>query len=214
MEGVRSCGPMQLPSDERQDQWPGGEGLVHARSILLGILCVAAGVLVVTGIALFFLYRPTTQQAWPGVFTESHDWDVRLSSGLRLIHRFAAWLAVPTAIATGVVVAVGRSPTASRWTGPALGIAFPITAFAASFTGFLLPWDQLALSAVTVGSNVQGYRILFDPVVRFVLIGGVEVSPQTVIRWLLLHVLLLGPALVALVVLGWRRQRAPVAGGH
>jgi len=109
---------------------------------------------------------------------------------------------------------MGRSPTASRWTGPALGAGIPITTLAASFTGFLLPWDQLALSAVTVGSNPRGYRVLFDPVVRFVLIGGVEVSPQTLIRWLLLHMLFLGLALGALVVLGWRRQRAVVAAGQ
>ena len=205
---------MQSFSNERQHRGPEGDDLARARSILLGILSVAVAVLVVTGIALFFLYRPTTRQAWPGLLTESYEWDVRVSSGLRLIHRLAAWLAVPTAIATGVVVAMGRSPTASRWTGSALGAGIPITTLAASFTGFLLPWDQLALSAVTVGSHVRGYRVLFDPVVRFVLIGGVEVSPQTLNRWLLLHMLFLGPALVALVGLGWRRQRAVVAAGQ
>ena len=204
---------MQLPSDHRQESGPGGNDLARARSILLGILSVAVGVLVVTGIALFFLYRPTTRQAWPDLLTGSYDWDVRVSTGLRLIHRLAAWLAVPTAIATGVVVAMGRSPAASGWTGPALGAGIPITTLAAVFTGFLLPWDQIALSAVTVGSHVRGYRILFDPVALFVLIGGVEVSPQALIRWLLLHMLLLGSALVALVVLGWRRQQAVVAAG-
>jgi quinol-cytochrome oxidoreductase complex cytochrome b subunit len=202
---------MQPFSNERQHRGPEGDDLARARSILLGILSVAVAVLVVTGIALFFLYRPTTRQAW---LTESYEWDVRLSSGLRLIHRLAAWLAVPTAIATGVVVAMGRSPSASRWTGPALGAGIPLTAIAASFTGFLLPWDQLALWAVTVGSNVRGYRVLFDPVVRFVLIGGVEVSPQTLIRWFLLHMVFLGLALMALVGLGWRRQRAVVAAGQ
>ena len=77
--------------------------------------------------------------------------------------------------------------------------------------GFLLPWDQLALSAVTVGSEVRGYRVLFEPTVRFVILGGVEISPGTIIRWFLIHVLVLGPALVGLVALGWRRHRAEIA---
>lgn len=205
---------MPLPSDTRQLPQPGRDGVARAPSMLLGILSVAVGVLIVTGIALFFLYCPTTRQAWPGILTESYDWDVRVSSALRFIHRLAAWVAVLTAVATGVALALRRPATGSRWTGPVLGAGLPITTLAAFFTGLLLPWDQLALWAVTVGSNVRGYRIVFDPVVRFVLIGGVEISRHTLIRWLLVHMLLLGPALVALVVLGWRPKRADVAAGQ
>jgi hypothetical protein len=43
--------------------------------------------------------------------------------------------------------------------------------------------------------------------VRFTIVGGVEVSPNTIILWLLIHSLVLGPALVALVVFAWRRAR-------
>lgn len=107
-------------------------------------------------------------------------------------------------------MAIGRSPTASRWPRPLLGAGIPITTLGAFFTGFLLPWDQLALSTVKVGSTVRGYTVLFDPAVLFVLIGGVEISPGTLMRWLVVHVVL-GPALVALLVLGWRRQRVLAA---
>lgn len=202
---------MQIPSDAREQPDPRPDALARARSILLGILSAAVGALVVTGIALFFLYRPTALQAWPDLFTESYGWDLRVSYGLRLLHRLAAWLAVPAAVATGVVMAIGRSPTASRWPRPLLGAGIPITTLGALFTGFLLPWDQLALSTVKVGSTVRGYTVLFDPAVLFVLIGGVEISPGTLIRWLVVHVLVLGPALVALLVLGWRRQRVVAA---
>ena len=205
---------MQPPHDAREHPQSGRANVARARSILLGTLSVEVGVLIITGIALFFLYRPTTRQAWPDLITGSYDWDVRVSSALRLIHRLAAWLAVPTAVATGVALAIRRHANASRRAGSALGTGLPITAFAGFFTGLLLPWDQLALWAVTVGSNVRGYRVLFDPVVRFVLIGGVEVSRHTVIRWLLIHIFLLGPALVALVVLGWRLQRTDIAPGQ
>ena len=61
---------------------------------------------------------------------------------------------------------------------------------------------------VTINSDYNGYRPLFGSQVRFVLLGGTEVSPATVTRWLLVHMLVLGPAVVGVVVLGWRRHLA------
>jgi quinol-cytochrome oxidoreductase complex cytochrome b subunit len=60
-----------------------------------------------------------------------------------------------------------------------------------SFTGYLLPWDQLALWAVTVGTNMMGYTPVFGNEVRFVLLGGKEIGTETLLRWYVLHVLLL-----------------------
>ena len=40
-----------------------------------------------------------------------------------------------------------------------------------SFTGYLLPWDQLSLWAVAVGTNMMGYTPVFGNQVRFVLLG-------------------------------------------
>ena len=50
-----------------------------------------------------------------------------------------------------------------------------------SFTGYLLPWDQLALWAVTVGTNMMGYTPVFGDQVRFVLLGGVEIGTDTLL---------------------------------
>ncbi|HEV2124555.1 MAG TPA: hypothetical protein VGW38_17515, partial [Chloroflexota bacterium] len=60
---------------------------------------------------------------------------------------------------------------------------------------------------VPVGAHVRGYSILFGSTVRFAIVGGVEVSPDTLILWLLVHSLVLGPALVGLVVFACRRTR-------
>jgi quinol-cytochrome oxidoreductase complex cytochrome b subunit len=60
---------------------------------------------------------------------------------------------------------------------------------AAGATGFLLPWDQLALSRVAVGTNISGYgRILFGNDVKSVLVGSAEVGPATFARWFWVHV--------------------------
>lgn len=182
-------------------------GLGRARSVLLAILSVEVAVLVVTGVALFFLYRPSTSQAWSDVVVESTDWDIRVAQALRRIHRLASQLAVPTALATGVAVALGRE-SVRTWPRAATGAGIALSALVASFTGYLLPWDQLALWAVTVGSDMKGYRPFFNDTVRFVLIGGVEVSRTGFVRWLLLHMLVVGPALAILVAVGWRSHRS------
>jgi quinol-cytochrome oxidoreductase complex cytochrome b subunit len=181
--------------------------LSRARSVLLTILGIEIAVLLVTGIALWFAYRPTARQSWGDLVTEAYSWEVRVAHGLRLVHRLASGFAVPTALGVGIVVAFSRQAHVRRWRATALGAGIAVTTLAASFTGFLLPWDQLALWSVTVGSYVGGYGILFGSTVRFAIVGGVEVSPDTIILWLLIHSLVLGPALVGLVVLARRRHR-------
>lgn len=196
-----------VPETHRAHPGSGRDGVSRACSILLRVLSVEIAVLVVTGIALWFLYRPTADQAWGDLVTERYEWDVGIGLGLRLVHRLASWFAVPTAVAAGIVVVLRRWRRARPWHAGALGCGIAATSLAASFTGFLLPWDQLALWSVSVGSHVRGYSILFGPTVRFAIVGGVEVSPSTIILWLLIHSLVLGPALVALVVFAWRRTR-------
>src|SRR6476620_3636701 len=57
-------------------------------------------------------------------------------------------------------------------------------------SGYLLPWDQLSLWAVTVGTNMIGYTPVFGDQVKFVLLGGKEIGNETLLRWYVLHVLM------------------------
>lgn len=184
--------------------------LSRARQLLLTALSLEVAVLVLTGIALFFVYRPSVGQSWPGLLAShvNESGSVRFAAGVRLLHRFASALAVFTAVATGVVVAVSGRKNIRRRPGAIIGAGLALTTVAASFTGFLLPWDQLALWAVTINSDFNGYRPLFGTHVRFVLLGGTELSPATVTRWLLIHMLVLGLAVVGIIILGWRRHLA------
>lgn len=95
-----------------------------------------------------------------------------------------------------------------------LGAAVALATLVVSFAGYLLPWDQLALWAVTVGSDIDGYGILFSGDVRFVLVGGAEVAPSTIVRWLIVHVVMAGPVLSLLIALAWRRHLPARAAGR
>lgn len=85
-------------------------------------------------------------------------------------------------------------------------------------TGYLLPWDQLGLWAVSVGDGLEGYRWLTGDRVRFVVIGSTEIGPDTLLVWLVVHV---AAAFVVAVLLtaAWRtlarrpHQTPPTATG-
>jgi quinol-cytochrome oxidoreductase complex cytochrome b subunit len=181
------------------------QGLSAVRRIVLWVLTAEVAVLLVTGVALFFLYRPATDRHWTELLGTHESWDVKLAHGIRLVHRLASLLAVATAVAAGVLVTMRGSPTLRRWSGAVVGLATALATLAASFTGFLLPFDQIAVWAVTVGTNMRGYRMMFGDQVRFVIIGSSEISRVTLIRWLLIHMLVLGPLVVIAVALAWRR---------
>jgi quinol---cytochrome c reductase cytochrome b subunit, bacillus type len=77
-----------------------------------------------------------------------------------------------------------------------------------AFTGYLLPWDQLAVWAVTVGTEMAGFTPLFGQQVQFVLLGGTVIGPETLLRWYVLHVLALPFFLtIFLAVHFWRIRK-------
>jgi quinol-cytochrome oxidoreductase complex cytochrome b subunit len=53
----------------------------------------------------------------------------------------------------------------------------------------LLPWDQLGIWAVTVGTNMAGATPFVGDQVRFLLIGGYEIGDSALVRWYVLHVM-------------------------
>ncbi len=171
--------------------------LARAHRILLGAVVVVAVVLAVTGVWLTFNYRPNAAQAW-------RDLDMP-SAGIgwaRLTHQVATALLVPLVVAFLVVGVV-----ASRRWRPATALL--VTTLALTWTGFLLPWDQLALWAVTVGTDYQGMiAAAFNDDVRFVLIGGVEISQATLRLWFLVHTVALTVAFAGLLALAARSVRS------
>lgn len=177
-----------------------------AQRIVLGALLLELLVLAATGVALFFVYRPAAPQGWTGA---EPDGDLVVTA-VRTAHRVVSSLTVLTA-AAAVVVFVATSARKRTW---AVAGALVGAVLAASFTGYLLPWDQLALWAVTVGEGLSGYRPMFSERVRFVLIGGTEVGPDTVVRWLGVHGVVLGPLAFALVLVlaRWRRRSRQAVG--
>lgn len=172
--------------------------------VALGAFAFEIVGLLVTGVALFFLYRPTGAQPWLGSDAPSEA----VVSLLRGTHRALSTLAVLTALAAAVLTIATATATARRALAIVGGVSLLVTTCAATFTGSLLPWDQLALSAVPAGENLTGYRPFLGDDVRFVLMDGFEVESGTFRAWLVLHALVSTPLASILAVVLWRRARA------
>jgi quinol-cytochrome oxidoreductase complex cytochrome b subunit len=98
-----------------------------------------------------------------------------------------------------------RSPS-RRVAAAATG--FAVLGLAASFTGYLLPWDQLALWAVTIGAKLPGglWGAAFSDQVRFVLMRNREISQSELRTWFLVHAFVLPPLIAATLFAAFFRR--------
>ncbi len=92
-----------------------------------------------------------------------------------------------------------------------LGVVLLVLTLLLSFTGYLLPWDQLAFWAITVGTNIAASVPLIGDQLREFLLGGSLVGQNTLIRFYVLHVVFLPLALFAVAV--WHMWRIRKDGG-
>src|SRR3954468_4321766 len=111
--------------------------------------------LTVTGIFLMFFYRPESTTAWTDI--QSLQTSVAFGLLVRNMHRWGAHLMVLSVflhMARVFYHGAYKPPREFNWV---IGVILLTLTLLLSFTGYLLPWDQLALWAVTVGTNMMGY---------------------------------------------------------
>src|SRR5437763_1768430 len=162
-------------------------------------------ILAVTGIFLMFFYRPTSVNAWHDIKTL--ETAVTFGSLVRNMHRWGAHLMVLSVFLHMSRVfyhGAYKPPREFNWVVGVMLLQFTLLL---SFTGYLLPWDQLALWAVTVGTNMMGYTPVFGNQVRFVLLGTKEIGTETLLRWYTLHVLMLPFVVVIFMAIHFWRVR-------
>jgi quinol-cytochrome oxidoreductase complex cytochrome b subunit len=143
--------------------------------------------LTITGIFLMFYYAPTADRAYADVAALSTS--VVFGSLVRNMHRWGAHLMVLTVFLHMSRVfyhGAYKPPREFNWV---VGVVLLLLTLLLSFSGYLLPWDQLALWAVTVGTNMAGFVPVVGDQVKFGLLAGAEVSANTLLRFYVLHVL-------------------------
>lgn len=161
--------------------------------------------LTITGIFLMFYYAPTAEAAYQDI--QELSTSVAFGSLVRNMHRWGAHFMVLTVFLHMSRVFYHGAYKAPREFNWVVGVVLLLLTLLLSFTGYLLPWDQLALWAVTVGTNMASFVPVFGSQVQFTLLGAVAVSADTLLRWYVLHVLFLPFIIVIFMAIHFWRVR-------
>ncbi len=185
----------------------------------LGISLIAQFlILSVTGILLMVYYKPSVDMAYASM--KDIHYVVPTGRFIRNIHRWAAHLMVITVIlhmARVFYTSAYKSPREFNWL---IGMMLFVLTLALSFTGYLLPWDQLAYWAITIGANIAASpnelvhalglpsSLNIGDIQKELLLGASTVGQDALIRFYMLHVIVLPIILTVLMgVHVWRIRK-------
>ena len=173
---------------------------VHRHTVwyyLGGMTLFLLVVQVSTGILLLFYYRPSAEEAHESIqFLMA---EVEFGWLIRSIHSWAANLMIFTLFVhlfSVLLLKAYRPPREVTWFS---GIGLMGLAMAFGFTGYLLPWNELAYFATKVGTEITGAVPVAGPFLRRLLRGGDEVTGATLTRVYGIHVAVL-PGLTGLLL--------------
>lgn len=178
----------------------------------LGLIsAVLFAVLTLTGLALMLYYVPYPPEAYRSM--KDLQFVVTFGIILRNMHRWSAHAMVAVVFFhmcrvfwTGSY----KSPREFNWV---VGVSLFLLTLLLSFTGYLLPWDQLAFWAITVGTNIAAYAPVVGAELKFLLLGGHVIGPTTLLRFYVLHCVLLPLAMAMLVSFHvWRVRKDGLSG--
>jgi len=164
----------------------------HARRwfyCLGGITAFLFVVQAITGILLAFYYKPTPSEAYASIrFIETQ---VHFGAAIRAIHHWCANGMIVVCVAHALRVFVTgayKAPRELNWVGGALLLMLTL---AFSFTGYLLPWDQRAYWATTVGTEMAGSVPDFGTLALEFMRAGWTITDVTLSRFYAAHILVL-----------------------
>jgi len=170
-----------------------------------GLSALLMLVLGLTGILLTKSYTPSPDQAYYDILNLRTS--IPFGELIRNIHHWAANLMIITTTLHMLRVfytGAYRLPRALNWF---FGVSLLVLILMANFTGYLLPWDQLAFWAITVATSLVTYIPVIGTEISRILLGGPEVGAATLLNFYSLHIAVLPPAIFILMSYHFWRVR-------
>jgi len=216
----KALGPPTLPTDDRGRMRMVVDNIVlhlHPTKIpestlrwsytwgLGGLATLLVLILGLTGTFLELNYTPRPEQAYLDILAlKTNVW---FGDFLRNLHHWSANLLIVVVVLhlwRVFFTAAYRDQRANNWI---IGIFMLLLVLGENFTGYLLPWDQLAYWAITVGTGILSYLPIIGAPISQTLLGGPEVSAATLLNFYSLHISFIPIAILALMSLHFWRIR-------
>lgn len=154
-----------------------------------GLLLMLFMILAVTGILLIFNYTPSPDEAYNSMIALQTE--VNFGNLIRNLHHWSGNLMVVVGVLHLLRVFYTNGFASPREFNWVMGIVLLLLIVTANFTGYLLPWDQLAYWAITVGTSIFQYIPLVGDSLTRLLLGGPEVGAATLTNFYGLHIALI-----------------------
>ncbi|MCA9932737.1 MAG: cytochrome b N-terminal domain-containing protein [Anaerolineales bacterium] len=162
-----------------------------------GISATLTVILIITGVLMMFRYDASVDTAYASI--QMMETQVLFGSLIRALHHWSANLLVVTAFLHLLRVFFTGGFMDGRSTNWTIGVILLLIVLGFNFTGYLLPWDQLAYWAITVGTSLLGYIPLIGQAISDFLLAGPEVGQGALRNFYAIHVAVL-PALLILLM--------------
>jgi quinol-cytochrome oxidoreductase complex cytochrome b subunit len=172
-----------------------------------GMAAVLVFLLFGTGLMLKFVYEPFPGRAYDSIlYLNNH---VPFGQLIRNIHwwsanglLFVTFLHFLRVFYTGAFAA----PRQFNWI---IGLTLFTAVIFSNFTGYLLPWDQLAYWAITINTSMLEYIPVVGPGLKQLVLGGVEPGPTTILNFYAIHTAILPTLLLFILPFHfWRTRKA------
>jgi quinol-cytochrome oxidoreductase complex cytochrome b subunit len=164
----------------------------------LGGISVFLGLLLgITGVLLMFRYDASIDRAYISV--QELESTVVFGALIRSIHHWSANLLVVTSFLHLLRVFFTGGYKKGRTANWFIGIVLLLIVLAFNFTGYLLPWDQLAYWASTVGTSLLGYIPMIGTELSKFIMGGTVLGQGTLRNFYAIHVAALPILMVAIL---------------
>jgi quinol-cytochrome oxidoreductase complex cytochrome b subunit len=178
--------PVSVPKPALRFSYTWGLGGI---SVFLGLL------LGITGVLLMFRYDASIERAYVSI--QELEATVVFGSLIRGIHHWSANLLVGTTFLHLLRVFYTGGYKNGRTTNWFIGVALLLIVLAFNFTGYLLPWDQLAYWASTVSTSLLGYIPYIGRELSKFIMGGTIVGQGTIRNFYAIHVAALPILMIA-----------------
>jgi quinol-cytochrome oxidoreductase complex cytochrome b subunit len=163
----------------------------------------------ISGVFLKFVYLPFPGKAYESIITLQNE--IMFGQLIRNIHYWSAVLLLLVTFLHLLRVYFTGAFTNPRQFNWVIGLGLFFLVIFSNFTGYLLPWDQLAYWAITICIGIVGYIPWVGPWLQDMIRGGSEVGPVTISIFYTFHTFILPASLVFLM--GFHFWRVRKAGG-